>query len=265
MDSFGFTRKKFIRLREETRHSHVIKWLSRAYQSLRTNRMSPRGFETFGRQYNEVRSWMELSPLDLPEPGGKAFLVFVSDAVQFHRGCLGLAPRDEGLLPSVIEQDRDPVASTRPGREILVALDGLRSLFNVGSIFRSCDAAGVKGLILGNTPGKEHPKVVKTAMGSQEWMDQEKAEDLYPCLMEKKAMGYTIIGVETVEQAQPVNEMEWPEKMVLVMGNEEYGISPQTLAACDAFVTIPMMGRKNSLNVANAASVVLFHAALAPI
>ena len=169
---------------------------------------------------------------------------------------------DPALLPRVETGDKKASRFQAPAIEIMVALDGLRSLFNVGSIFRTCDAAGVKGIILGNTPGKEDPRVAKTAMGSQEWMAQEKTEDLFQTLMEKKKQGFTILGVETVEGAIPCQGMDWPPKMVLVMGNEEYGISPQVLGACDAFVSIPMFGKKNSMNVANAAAVVLFQAVL---
>ena len=263
MDNFGFTRKKFNGLKADTQHRHLIKWLSRCYQSLRGNRVESAQFTAMVDQYNTALAWMELPPRPEPDSGGKAWFAFVSDAIHFHRTCLGQCPKDDGLLPLVSTADRTDSSPLSPRREIIVALDGLRSLFNVGSIFRTCDAAGVSGLILGNTPGGDHPRVAKTAMGTQEWMPQESVEDLYQALMDKKARGFTILGVETADGALPCQKVEWPDKLILVLGNEEYGLSPQTMAACDGFVTIPMFGRKNSLNVANAAAVVLFQAALA--
>ncbi len=266
MDIFGFTRKKFISLGNETQHRQVIKWLSRAFQKLRTNRVSAEDFAGFQDQYNEIRSWMDLAPPPPPaNDRDKARFAFVSDAVHFHRCKIGLTPKDDGLLPSVRETDRPYPAPVRPQREIWVALDGLRSLFNIGSILRTCDAAGVAGILLAHTPGGEHPKVAKTAMGAQEWLNQERTEDLYQSLMQKKNEGFTIMGVETAEGATPCHQTAWPQQLVLVLGNEEYGLSPSAMAACNAFVTIPMFGRKNSLNVANAAAVVLFQAALSPV
>ena len=72
------------------------------------------------------------------------------------------------------------------------------------------------------------------------------------------------MGLETAEGVIPCPP-PWPQRLVLVLGNEEYGPSPSAMAAYDAFVTLPMFGRKNSLNVANAAAEVLFQAVLSPV
>ncbi|MCG8532584.1 MAG: hypothetical protein MI749_18250, partial [Desulfovibrionales bacterium] len=242
MDAFGFTHKKFLKCSPQGQHRHLIKWLSCHYQKLLGNRVSPGAFTQFVDQYNGIRAWMNLPPLSCPPAEGKYPLAFVSDAVHFHRSQLDMGVTDPALLPRVQTGDTKAPRHKAPTMEIMVALDGLRSLFNVGSIFRTCDAAGVKGIILGNTPGKENPRVAKTAMGSHGWMAQEKTEDLFQTLMDKKDQGFTIIGVETVESALPCHGMPWPPKMVLVFGNEEYGISPQVMGACDAFVSIPMFG-----------------------
>jgi len=132
----------------------------------------------------------------------------------------------------------------------------------VGSIFRTCDAAGIQSLILGNTLGKEDPRVQKTAMGAHKWISQETTSDLAQTLLEKKSQGFQIIAVETAVGSVPCHEFAWPSKGVVVFGNEEYGISSHVMPMADHIVHIPMFGKKNSLNVANAAAVILFQIAL---
>lgn len=90
-------------------------------------------------------------------------------------------------------------------------------------------------------------------------LKEEKTDDLAQVL-EKKEDGFVIIGVDTLEGSQPCHRFPWPDRAVLVFGNEEYGIAPHLLPVMDRFVHIPMFGRKNSINVANAAATVLFQA-----
>ncbi len=142
-----------------------------------------------------------------------------------------------------------------------LALDGLRSLFNTGSIFRTCEAAGFNSIILGNMPGKEHPGVQKTAMGAHKWIDQEKTEDLAQTLIDKKLEGFQIIGIETIKDSISCHDFAWEKNTIVVFGNEEYGISSHVMDSCDKIVSIPMFGRKNSLNVANAVAVICFQIA----
>ena len=187
-------------------------------------------------------------------------MVYVSDAIHFHRQAAGMVAKDHNLLEPVKTGDRAESKGLAPDMEYQVALDGLRSLFNVGSIFRTCEAVGVTTIILGNTLGKENPRVRKTAMGAQEWITQEKTQDLAQTLTKKKAQGFRIIGVETMAGSAPCHGYAWPRKAVLVVGNEEYGISPHVLRVVEDMVHIPMYGRKNSLNVANATTAILYQA-----
>lgn len=264
MDTFGFTRKKFSALAEKTQHRHVIGWLTRFYQKLNTNRLTDKGFENFWGQYETLLNWMEAPLPHRPDPGTRPALEYVSNAIHRHRQASGIFLRDEALLESVALGDRKVVPVYSMDFPYLVALDGLRSLFNVGSIFRSCEAAGVKSVVLGNTLGKDHPQVRKTAMGSQEWIHEEHTSDLAERLLDKKNQGYAVIGVETIPGSVACHEYAWPKKAILVFGNEEYGISSHVMSAVDEFVHIPMFGRKNSLNVANAVAIVLFQAMLSP-
>lgn len=260
MDTFGFTRKKFLSLAEKARHRHLILWLTGFYQKLVTNRVKADAFEDFFCRYETLLKWMD-SPLPRrPGQGTRRAIEYVSNAIHTHRQASGLILRDHMLLEPMTLEDRRVRPAQSMDFHYQVALDGLRSLFNVGSIFRTCDGAGVDTVILGNTLGKEHPHVRKTAMGTQEWIQEERTSDLALTLAEKKGQGYAVIGVETMAGSIACHEYAWPQKAVLVFGNEEYGISSHVMETVDAFVHIPMFGRKNSLNVANAVAIVLFQA-----
>lgn len=243
-------------------------WMAAFYQKLLTSRIKKEGFDNFICQYQTILQWMEIdlpNPLPqrpCPETESRQWLEYVSDAIHFHRRATGLPTRDEALQPLVTRGDCVRETPEKPPFEYQVALDGLRSLFNVGSIFRTCEAAGIGTVILGNTLGKAHPNVRKTAMGAEQWITEEKSRDLAATLEKKRSEGFRIIGVETVSGSVPCHEYAWPPKAVLVFGNEEYGISSHVLGGADAIVHIPMFGKKNSLNVANAAAAVIFQAAL---
>jgi len=262
MDTFGFTRKKFLALAEKNQHRHLIAWLSVFYQKLATNRVEILAFGEFCAQYETLLGWIKAPFPTRPNPVTRGQMEYISDAIQFHRKASGTPLRDDTLLGKISLPDRTIPGEPLPDIQYQVALDGLRSLFNVGAIFRTCDAAGVRSVILGNTLGKEDPRVLKTAMGAQEWITQEKTSDLAQTLMEKKKQGFRIIGLETIPGSIPCREYAWPSKAVFVFGNEEYGISSHVLAALDDIVHIPMFGIKNSLNVASAVAVVLFQAVL---
>lgn len=261
MDTFGFTKKKFLCLAEKNQHRHIIGWLSAFYQKLATNRVTAAGFEDFCARYETILGWIHLPLVPRPGQGTRPRIEYISNAVHLHRLAAGTPLRDDTLLDPITCQDR-PTPGIKSPIQYQVALDGLRSLFNVGSIFRTCDAAGIRSVILGNTLGKEHPQVQKTAMGAQEWISQETTSDLAQTLVEKKRQGFRIIAVETTARSVPCHEFAWPPKGVVVFGNEEYGISSHVMPAVDDTVHIPMFGKKNSLNVANAAAVILFQIVL---
>jgi 23S rRNA (guanosine2251-2'-O)-methyltransferase len=262
MDTFGFTRKKLIALSVENQHNHMIKWLSEFYQKLRSNRINPSSFELFTNQYVQILAWTQMKPFVPPDSDNiKLWIESISDRIHYHRKATGKKILDYDLLEKVQTDDLKAVTK-KAETDCHVALDGLRSLFNVGSIFRSSESAGYKSIIHGNTPGKEHPSVQKTSMGATDWVEQEKTDDLAGTLLEKKAAGFRIIGVETIKGTSPFNAVEWKEKSIIVFGNEEYGISTHVMQVCDEFVHIPMFGNKNSINVANAVSIICFHAAM---
>ncbi|MEI6886672.1 MAG: RNA methyltransferase [bacterium] len=142
---------------------------------------------------------------------------------------------------------------------IYVLLDNIRSTFNVGSIFRTSDASGIsKIFICGITAYPPNPKLQKTALGSLESVEWEYSKDTIEKVKELKQQGYIIYSVELDPNAIEYDKVEYPEKTVLVMGNEINGVDKEILKISDKIVQIPMNGIKESLNVATSFGIVAY-------
>ena len=141
MDTFEFTKKKFIVQCFETQNRHIIKWLSKFYQKVTTNRVNKKSLSLFAHQYNEILKWTDMQPFVMPESENiRVWIEAISDKIHFHRTCINKSIRDYDLFEKVQTKDAD-LSIERTHINCLVALDGIRSLFNTGSIFRICDAA----------------------------------------------------------------------------------------------------------------------------
>ena len=144
---------------------------------------------------------------------------------------------------------------------VVVILDNVRSLNNVGSFFRTCDAFNVEQLYLcGITAVPPHRDIHKTAIGATEtvvWQHESSTLDLVTRL---KAEGYAICSVEQAEETTFLQEVGGlkPEKYALVFGNEVDGVDQAVIDASDYVVEIPQFGTKHSLNVSVCAGVVLW-------
>jgi 23S rRNA (guanosine2251-2'-O)-methyltransferase len=263
MNTFNFTRKKFTSLTSDAQRRHIIEWLTAAYQTFATGRVTAAMISFFSHQYTQMLEWADLRLF--PSPAGnhpRIWLEVISNEIHRHRTALGLACRDYDLTHTVLSQDQPDKMRKEPF-DCHVALDGVRSLFNAGSVIRSCEAAGFASVILGSMPDRTHSGLQKTAMGAQNWINIENTDDLAAELIVRKKRGYTIIGVETIKDSIAFSDFSYHEQIILVVGNEEFGISRHVLSVCDQFVHIPMHGIKNSINVANAASIVAFQVAAA--
>ena len=259
---FPFTKKKFLSLSDKSRHAWLIKWLSQIYHKLAANRLHHRSRLLFFENYSAVLDWMGKNSPSMPENHGtRAWIEFVSDAIHGHRIEMGISPKDHDLLPEIRSKDKKITGKRVPRFHYHIALDGVRSLFNTGSIFRTCDGGGFESVIIGNSPGAEHPIVQKTSMGAYRWVPYTKTNDLASTLCAMKEQGFEITGIETAEGSESYTDHNWQEKGIIVLGNEEYGLSSHVMRICDNFVHIPMFGIKNSINVANAGSIIVFHIA----
>jgi tRNA G18 (ribose-2'-O)-methylase SpoU len=148
---------------------------------------------------------------------------------------------------------------TLPKTPLYVVLDNLRSAFNVGAVFRLCDALRVRGLYLcGYTAYPPHKKLEKTSLGTIEyvpWRHFDSAVEAVGSLKEKRV---SVWAAETTSHARPYHEVAYPSPLAIVFGNEALGVSREVLEICDRVVEIPLRGFKNSLNVATACAVIGF-------
>lgn len=147
---------------------------------------------------------------------------------------------------------------------LLVLVDNLRSMWNVGSIFRTADACGVRQIMLtGISPCPPRAEISKTALGAEEAVAWSYHADAVEALREARRRGYRPVALENSDTAVPVDDLAWAERVCLVIGNEVAGVSSALLELCDAQVRIPMLGVKNTLNVAVAFGIAAHRAAAA--
>jgi tRNA G18 (ribose-2'-O)-methylase SpoU len=137
-------------------------------------------------------------------------------------------------------------------------LDNIRSLLNVGSIFRTAEALGFEKIYLGGiipSPNSEHHKKIihKTALGAENFLPWEKNYKTLSLIKKLKKEGFYIIALETIAKSKPLNKFlnlpKKSQKIALIVGNEVKGINKKYLKYCDRILNIPMTGRKESLNV----------------
>lgn len=146
-----------------------------------------------------------------------------------------------------------------PGRVGLV-LDRVAQPFNVGAILRSAAAMRVADVwLIGDTPGPEHAKVGKTALGAERYLDIVRIDgDGVAGVRAATAAGYSTVGIELADAAVPLHDLAMESDVCLVVGHEDRGLNPATLDACDAVAYLPQLGRIGSLNVATATSIALY-------
>lgn len=144
---------------------------------------------------------------------------------------------------------------------IKLILDDIRSLSNVGSIFRTADSFNVKEVLLcGITGCPPHREIQRTALGateSVEWSYHDSAEDVVQLL---KSQGYLIVSLEQCEESidPQTLKLKGDQKLCLVLGNEVSGVNQKIIDNSDAVIEIPQLGTKHSLNVTVAAGIALW-------
>lgn len=147
--------------------------------------------------------------------------------------------------------------------ETILILDNIRSTHNVGSIFRTADAAGVKKIYLvGTTPnpidrfGREQSDIAKTALGAEKDIVWEHAETTLEVL--SKYGDYFKVALEQSSDSKDYKSVLPKEKNIIILGAEVAGLPKEILDACDVVAEIPMLGNKESLNVSVATGIFLF-------
>ncbi len=140
-----------------------------------------------------------------------------------------------------------------------VLLDNVRSMYNVGAFFRVADGVGLEKLCLcGITAHPPKKAISKTALGAEETVSWEHGWNVIEIARKLRGSGFEIAAIETSRHA--INLFEWQPKfpVCVAFGNEVDGLCPELLEIADTHVRIPMLGHKNSLNVATAGGIVLY-------
>lgn len=221
-----WTQTKFLSLPAEQQHK-------KASELLRKIQSGERHLEPI---YNNLSTWMGLPLLCTFS------LETLSNRFHLHLQNANVSWQEHNLL-MVNKSDQPSNIACMP---IAIYLDNLRSAFNVGSILRTVEAFRLGSVYFSrSTPYIDHPKVQKTSMGTF---------DKIKCIQVDSFEGLPrpFIALETVDSAPTISDFVFPKSFTLLLGNEEYGLSETTLESVDQFVQIPLVGYKNSLNVASA-------------
>ncbi len=160
---------------------------------------------------------------------------------------------------------------------LIVIAHNLRSCHNVGSILRTAEGLGVDLVVLsGYTPypamahdsrlphlaQKIDRQISKTALGAEKFVNWEHVSDIYKMIDELKTKGFQVFALEQTTNSIVLQRFKPSGKLVLIVGREVEGIEPEVLQVCDGAVEIPMAGRKESFNVAQAAAMAMYHVSL---
>lgn len=228
-----FTKRKFCSFGWQRQHKQCSELLKAIYTDILDGKAIDEKLDYF----NRIQEWIDLPPIPKPD------IKMISDRYHFHLGRTFQNLREADFLPMQRKGDR---LEGKPPWPITIYLDNLRSAHNVGSIMRTVEAFSLGTLTFSaQTPDQHHAQVKKTSMGASEWVSVSETITV-------DSLPKPIIALETSPEAVSVYEYPFPTTFTLVVGNEEYGCSDKLLHRADILIEIPLRGRKNSLNVANA-------------
>ena len=144
---------------------------------------------------------------------------------------------------------------------LVMVLDNVRSMHNIGSVFRTSDAYLVEKVVLcGITAQPPHPEIHKSALGAEFSVDWEYYADTNEAVEALKAEGYEVWAIELAENSVMLQdfEIEPPKKLAVVMGNEVKGVQQSVIDRCKGCIELPQFGTKHSLNVSVTAGIVIW-------
>lgn len=163
----------------------------------------------------------------------------------------------------VTEMNRISVAEFKEAEKmpLVVVLDNVRSLYNVGSVFRTSDAFRLQGICLcGITARPPHIEIHKTALGAEESVAWRYYEDTLECVDNLRKEGYTILSIEQCEGSTllPNLQIDSTKRYAVVMGNEVKGVQQEVVDNSDGCIEIPQYGTKHSMNVSVTAGIIIW-------
>jgi tRNA G18 (ribose-2'-O)-methylase SpoU len=234
MSDFLFTKKKFLKLEIEQRHKKIAELLRFTYEKLLLKQYAVHLFK----HYYQLCTWLSIDPIKTQD------LKDIADQYHYHLKMAKVSLKEHNLLPTLTSIDGNN--KVFPFLENAIYLNGLRSAFNVGNIIRTTEAMRIGSVHFDEkTPFIDNEKVQKTSMG---------AYQLTNCFQnsELKNLPRPFIGLDTSKSSTSIYDFIFPKTFTLILGNEEYGISNNLLKEIDYLIEIPMLGFKNSINVASA-------------
>ena len=161
------------------------------------------------------------------------------------------------------ELDRKSIEDFKQSEKtpLILVLDDIRSLHNIGSVFRTADAFLIEKIYLcGITATPPNKEINKTALGATDTVTWEHNENVLEVIENLKKEEVTVLAIEQVESAVFLQDfkVEKDQKYALVFGNEVYGVSQEAVAICDGCIEIPQLGTKHSLNISVSAGIVVW-------
>lgn len=162
-----------------------------------------------------------------------------------------------------IELERKSVTDFKEAKKtpIVIILDDIRSLHNIGSVFRTADAFLIEKIYLcGITAIPPNKEIHKTALGATETVAWEYQKDILNVINKLKSENVSVFAIEQVENAMFLQDfkIDTTKKYALVFGNEVYGVSQKAIELCDGSIEIPQLGTKHSLNISVSAGIVIW-------
>ena len=239
------TVKKLSTLKERTRLRKISMILHQGAVDAKN------GAEIDIQYLNEVSALAGFSAVD-ESLGGVSLAFRLEDMSQNLLSRLGAEPSDWDFTDDEGKLDE----SERVVQDKILVLDRIRSPYNVGAIFRSAEAFGISKIILvEGTASPEHVRALRTSRGTTSVVPWAFMSETDVISLLKTYDPASVIALEL--GGTSINEFEFPERGVAVLGSEEFGISPEVLSCCGSRVSIPMGGAKGSLNVSVAAGILL--------
>lgn len=164
---------------------------------------------------------------------------------------------------NVLEMNRLSVDEFKQSKKnpLIVILDNVRSMYNVGSVFRTADAFRIEALYLcGITSCPPHPEIHKTALGAEDSVDWVYCKNAVDAVKSLQQQGYEVLAIEQVEGSTLLQDFVPGDgkKYAIVLGNEVKGVGQEVVDCCDGCLEIPQFGTKHSLNVSTTAGIVMW-------
>jgi len=230
-----FTKRKFLKQPIERQHKKLSLILKENYRLI----LEKKGSINFS-AYHELMGYMGDDKQIAPD------LKSISNAYHVHLKKANQKLKEHNLLPNIRKTDREFFEESYP---ICIYFDQIRSAHNVGSMLRTIEAFSLGDVFFSkDTPFSTEKQVQDASMGCFNKVNCKKDVQL-------KDLPKPIIALETSDDAISLFDFTFPEEFTLVVGNEEFGLSDETLKMADTLLEIPLRGRKNSLNVANSLAI----------